>query len=197
MAFLTQNQLNNMGFKFIGKNVRVSDKASIYSAENIHLSDNCRIDDFCILSTGNGGIHVGKHVHIAAYSGLIGAEEIYLDDFSGLSSRVSIYSSSDDYSGTFMTNPTVPDEFKKVDSRPVYLGKHAIIGAGSVVLPGANLGIGVAIGSLSLVLGKDYPEFMIYAGAPAKFVKERKRYVLDLEKKLIENAESNYSSSIV
>lgn len=181
MAFLTQNQLNKMNFKFIGKNVRVSDKASIYNAENIYLSDNCRIDDFCILSAGNGGIHVGKHVHIAAYSGLIGAEEIYLNDFSGLSSRVSIYSSSDDYSGAFMTNPTVPDEFKKVDSRPVYLGKHAIIGAGSVVLPGADLGMGVAIGSLSLVLGKSYSEFVIYAGAPAKPVKERKRAILDLE----------------
>lgn len=185
MAFLTQQQLEQLDFKYLGKNVKVSDKASIYNPRHIYLGDNCRIDDFCILSAGECGIHIGKYVHVAAYSSLIGAEKIYLDDFSGISSRVSIFSSSDDYSGEFMAHPTIPNEFRNVDSRPVYLGRHAIVGAGAVVLPGAKLNVGVAIGSLSLVLGKEYPEFMIYAGTPAKPVKERKRDLLMLENRLI------------
>lgn len=184
MTYLTNQQLKNLNFKHLGKNVKVSDKASIYNPQNIYLGDNCRIDDFCILSAGNGGIHIGRYVHIAAYSSLIGAESVFLDDFSGVSSRVSIYSSSDDYSGEFMAHPTIPDEFRNVDSRPVYLGKHAIIGAGAVVLPGAKLNVGVAIGSLSLVLGKEYFEFMIYSGTPAKVLKERKRNLLEMELKL-------------
>ena len=183
MAYLTQQQLEQMKFKQLGKNVKVSDKASIYNATNIHLDDNCRIDDFCIISAGIGGIYIGKYVHVAAYSSLIGAEKITLADFSGLSSRVSIYSSSDDYSGGFLTNPTVPVEYCNVDSRPVYIGKHVIVGAGAIVLPGAVLNTGVAIGSLSLVLGKEYPEFKIYAGTPAKAMKERKRNLLELENK--------------
>ncbi|RTL01181.1 MAG: acyltransferase [Proteobacteria bacterium] len=184
MAYLSQTQLESLNFKYLGKNVKISDKASIYNAKNLYLDDNSRIDDFCILSAGAGGIHIGKYVHIAAYSSLIGAEKITLADFSGVSSRVSIYSSSDDYSGEFLTNPTVPIEYCNVDSRPVYIGKHVIVGAGAIVLPGAKLNIGVAIGSLSLVLGKEYPEFMIYAGAPAKAIKERKRNLLELENKL-------------
>ena len=182
MAYLTQQQLEQLHFKYLGKNVKISDKASIYNAKNIHLDDNCRIDDFCILSAGVGGIYIGKYVHIAAYSSLIGAESIILADFSGISSRVSIYSSSDDYSGEFMPHPTIPDEFRNVDNRPVYLDKHTIVGAGAIVLPGAKLNIGVAIGALSLVLGKEYPEFMIYAGTPAKAIKERKRNLLELER---------------
>lgn len=185
MAYLTQKQLEQLNFKYLGENVKISDKASIYNSQNIHLSDNCRIDDFCILSAGAGGIHIGKYVHIAAYSSLIGAEKITLADFSGISSRVSIYSSSDDYSGEFLTNPTVPVEYCNVDSCPVYIGKHTIVGAGAIVLPGAKLNIGVAIGALSLVLGKEYPEFMIYAGTPAKVIKERKRNLLELENKLV------------
>ena len=127
MAYLTQQQLEQLHFKYLGKNVKISDKASIYNAKNIHLDDNCRIDDFCILSAGFGGIYIGKYVHIAAYSSLIGAESITLADFSGISSRVSIYSSSDDYSGEFMPHPTIPDEFRNVDNRPVYLDKHTIV----------------------------------------------------------------------
>lgn len=185
MAYLTQQQLEQLNFKYLGKNIKISDKASIYNAKNIHLDDNCRIDDFCILSAGVGGIYIGKYVHVAAYSSLIGAENITLADFSGISSRVSIYSSSDDYSGEFLTNPTVPENYCNVDSQPVYIGKHTIVGAGAIVLPGAKLNIGVAIGALSLVLGKEYPEFKIYAGTPAKAIKERKRDLLELEDKLI------------
>lgn len=184
MAFLDEEALKRLGFMYLGKNVKISDKASIYNAKNIHLDDNCRIDDFCILSAGVGGIYIGKYVHIAAYSSLIGVESIILADFSGISSRVSIYSSSDDYSGEFMPHPTIPDEFRNVDNRPVYLDKHTIVGAGAIVLPGAKLNIGVAIGALSLVLGKEYPEFMIYAGTPAKFIKNRQTRLLEHEQKL-------------
>jgi hypothetical protein len=33
MAYYTEEQLNNLGFKHIGKNVKISDKASIYNLD--------------------------------------------------------------------------------------------------------------------------------------------------------------------
>jgi galactoside O-acetyltransferase len=185
MSFLTQMQLEQLNFRYIGKNVKISDKSSIYNPQNIYLGDNSRVDDFCILSAGKSGIHIGRYVHVAAYSSLIGAEQIYLDDFSGISSRVSIYSSNDDYSGEFMAHPTIPDLLRSVESSPVLLEKHTIIGAGSIVLPGARLLCGAAIGAFSLVTGKEYPGFVIYGGIPAKEIKKRKSSLLELEKKLI------------
>lgn len=180
MAFLTEKQLNEMGFAALGHNVLISDKASIYGAHRIKIGNNVRIDDFCVLSAGNGGIEIGNFIHIAVYSSLIGAGKITLSDFVNISSRVSIYSSNDDYSGEYMTNPMVPAEYTNVTHADVYLGKHVIIGSGSVVLPGVTSHDGVAVGSLSLVT-KDCDEFGIYIGSPAKKIKNRKRDLLALE----------------
>ncbi|MNP36437.1 dTDP-4-amino-4,6-dideoxy-D-glucose acyltransferase [compost metagenome] len=115
---------------------------------------------------------------------MIGAGKIILHDFSGISSKVSIYSSSDDYTGASMTNPTVPDEFTCVRSADVCIGRHVIIGAGSVVLPGVTLEEGVAIGALSLA-SKNCKAFGIYSGVPAIRIKERKKTLLELEEKFL------------
>lgn len=180
MSFLTENQLKEIGFRKLGKQVKISDKTSIYNPGQIEIDDFTRIDDFCILSAGKGGIKIGRHVHIACYCSLIGDAPIVLGDFSGISSRTAIYSSSDDYSGEFMTNPTIPDKYKNVISGPVVLGNHVIIGAGCVVLPDVTLGTGCAVGALSLV-SKSFDAFSFLHGIPAKFLKRRSDNILALE----------------
>lgn len=184
MGFYTEGELGNIGFRKVGKNVRLSKKVSIYNPSNISINDNSRIDDFCVLSAGDGGINIGKNVHIAAFSLLVGKGEIKIEDFAGFSSRVSIYSSSDDYSGEYMTNPTVSPKLTNVQHGPVYIGKHVIIGAGSTVLPNIVIGEGAAIGALSLV-NKNCESFRIYAGNPIKYIKERSKKLLELEEKLL------------
>lgn len=184
MGALTDAQVEQMGFKSVGKHVRLSDKASFYNCKAISIGDNVRIDDFSVLSAGEGGINIGRYVHIATHCSLIGAGQITLEDFSGLSSRVSIYSSSDDYSGEFLTNPTVPKSLTNVNTADVWVGRHVIIGSGSVVLPGVVLEEGVAIGALSLVT-KICHAFSIYSGVPARRIKNRLNNLLDLEKRLL------------
>lgn len=185
MGILSSEQIREMGFLHVGENSLLSDQASYYNCKNISIGDNVRIDDFCIISAGIGGIEIGCYVHIGAYSILTGAGKISLCDFSGLSSRVSIYSSSDDYSGKNMTNPTVPSEYTEVLHADVSIGRHAIIGSGAVILPGTTIELGVAIGALSLV-SKKCIEFGIYSGIPAKRVKERKRELLEVEKTFLQ-----------
>jgi galactoside O-acetyltransferase len=184
MPLLTQSSVEGMGFAAVGKNVQISDRASFYGTARISLGDNVRVDDFCVLSAGVGGISLGQHIHIAVYSCLIGAGKITLGDFCNISSRVSIYSSSDDYSGTTMTNPTVPGEYTGVTHADVRFGKHVIVGSGSVILPGVTLNDGVAIGALSMV-NRSCDAFGIYIGIPARRIKERKRDLLKLEQQFI------------
>jgi len=183
MAFYSLEELQTLGLATFGADVRISRKASIYNPGLIAIGNHVRIDDFCVLSAGKGGIEIGDYVHIAVYCSLMGAGRIRLDDFSNLSSRVSIYSSNDDYSGEHLTNPTIPDQFTGVTHAAVLLGKHVIVGAGAVVLPGVCLEDGVAVGSLSLV-SKNCNAFGIYAGVPARRIGERKRDLLELEKQL-------------
>jgi dTDP-4-amino-4,6-dideoxy-D-glucose acyltransferase len=181
MGFYSQDALRAFGFLSLGEGVQLSDRASIYGAPRISIGSFTRIDDFCVLSAGAGGISIGRNVHISVMTSLIGAGRIELGDFSGLSTRVSVHSSSDDFSGESMTNPTVPKEFTAVDCRDVVIGRHAIVGSGSVILPGVTIGEAAAVGALSLVI-KDLQPFGIYFGAPARLIKSRSRRLIELER---------------
>jgi dTDP-4-amino-4,6-dideoxy-D-glucose acyltransferase len=180
MGFCSREELASLGLKSFGSNVLVSRKASLYNAGGIELGDHVRIDDFCVLSAGAGGIAIGSFIHVAVYTCLIGAGRITLHDYSAISSRVSIYSSNDDYSGEHLISPMVPDEFTGVTSLPVTIGRHVIVGSGSVILPGVTIGEGAAIGALSVVR-KDCEGFMIYGGNPLQPLRCRSRRLLELE----------------
>lgn len=186
MAMLSREAVKALGFASVGENVQISDRASFYGMGRIVLGNNVRIDDFCVVSAGAGGIDIGNYVHIAVGALLIGAGKITLCDFVGISARSSVYSSNDDYSGAAMTGPTLPSEFTNVRHRDVYVGKHGIVGSGSIILPGVTLEDGVAVGALSLV-AKRCEAFGIYAGNPARRIKERKRDLLDLEQQFMAN----------
>ena len=179
-SFYSIDELNNIGFKKIGSNVLLSRKTSIYGASHISIGNNVRIDDYCILS---GKITLSSNIHIATYCALYGGEAgICFEDYSGISSRGCVYAVSDDYSGLFLTNPMVPDEFKNVISKPVNIGRHVIIGSGVTILPGVNLADGSAIGAMSLC-NKSTRPWGIYFGIPARRINERSKKVLELEKK--------------
>jgi len=178
--FLTKEEIQKIGFKSVGDNVLISDKASIYSPQNIELGSNVRIDDFCIISPSTS-LKIGNYVHISCYASIIGAGEVVIEDYCGISGRVSIYSSNDDYTGLYMTNPMVPKEYTNVTHAPVIIKKHSIIGAGSVVLPNTIINEGVSVGSLSLLNGK-YDAYFVYSGIPAKKITKRQKRFLKYEK---------------
>ncbi|HDR2453268.1 acyltransferase [Enterobacter ludwigii] len=186
MAILTREEIEQMGFASVGENVLISTKASFYGVSRIHIGNNVRIDDFCVISAGEGGVFIGNYIHIAVYSSLIGAGKISLMDFANISSRVSIYASNDDYSGNYMSNPMVPKDFTNVTHDSVVVGKHVIIGSGSIVLPGVTLNDGCAIGAHSLVKNS-CETFSIYAGNPARKIRERSRKLLEFEAQLNED----------
>lgn len=161
-----------MKFKSVGKNVFISAKASIYRPENIEIGDDVRIDDFCILSAGEGGIKIGNNVHIAPYCSLIGKGRIVLEDRAQLAQRVYLMSSCDDFSGAHLVGPCVPEETRKVTHGDILLREDTVIGCNSVVFPGVTIGTNSAVGAMSVVK-KDVPDNVIVAGVPAKYVKDR------------------------
>lgn len=171
-AFYTTEELLSLGFQAVGESVLISRKCSIYQADKISLGHHVRIDDFTVLS-GGSGIHIGSYVHIACFCGLFGGGGIHIGNFSTLSSRCAVYSVSDDFSGSSMTNPTVPIEFKSgLTCKPVRIGDHVVVGTNSTILPGVCLNEGVAIGAHTLIKENCDP-WTIYAGNPARKLKDR------------------------
>ena len=184
MAYYSNKQLKQMGFKYIGNNVKISNKASIYNYDQIEIGDNSRIDDFCVIS---GKIKIGRNVHITPQCLVAGGEKgIVFEDFTTIAYQVKIFTQSDDYSGVTMTNSTIPSKYKNEDKKEVVLRKFSIVGAGSVIMPGVILAEGTSVGAMSLVLTNTEP-WSIYVGNPAKRLKDRKKDLLKLEKEYLEN----------
>lgn len=176
-SFYSEQELKEIGFKSLGENVLISKKTSIYGASNISIGNNVRIDDFSLLS---GKITIGNNVHISAYVSLFAGDAgIELGNYVGVSSRSVVYATTDDYSGEYLTNPTVPDKYKNVINDKVTMGEHALIGTGCTVLPGVTVGDGVSVGAMSLI-NKDLEEWSIYVGIPCKKIKDRSKKLLEL-----------------
>ena len=176
-SFYTNEELLGIGFKFIGSNVLISRKASIYSPVNITIGDNVRIDDFTILSASGGSIEIKNHIHIASFCNLIGKGGIVMDDYSGLSSRVSLYSATDDFSGNYLIGPIMEESCINVITGRIKLEKYCQIGTGSSVLPNVSLGEGAILGAHSFAKSNIQP-WEIHAGTPAKFLKKRQSGLL-------------------
>ncbi|CAI8754289.1 acyltransferase [Pseudomonas sp. IT-P4] len=178
MAYLSAIQLSELGFRTLGKEVKISDKAAIYNPELIDLGDYTRIDDFCVVS---GRVVFGNYNHITPMCLVAGGEPgIEFSDFCTLAYGVKIFSQSDDYSGATLANSLVPKKYKKEIFEKVKLERHVIVGAGAIVMPGVTIKEGCSIGAMALVTKSTDP-WGIYVGVPAERVKERKRDLLALE----------------
>jgi galactoside O-acetyltransferase len=165
--------------KAVGDNVRIHKTVQFFQSSQITIGSNVRIDAFSILS---GRVQLGNNIHIAAGCYMYGSHQITMHDFSGISGRVSLYTTSDDFLSGHLTGPTIPEEFTKIISGPITLQKHVIVGCGSVILPNVTCEEGASIGALSVV-SKNVPAFTLVAGTPAKTIKKRNmQKIKELEK---------------
>lgn len=180
--YYTNKELKEFGFRSLGRRVLISRTCRIYTPETISIGNHVLIDDFTIL---NGDITIEDHVHISSNDELYAGEaSITIGAFSGISSRVSFYATSDDFSGASLNNPTVPHIYRFEKNLPIVLGKHVLIGTGCTVLPGVTIGEGCAFGSMTMI-DKSTDPWGIYIGVPARRIKERKKDLLEFEKKLV------------
>lgn len=170
-SFYTDEELSQIGFKSIGKDIKISRKASIYSPQNISIGDNVRIDDFCILS---GKITLGSHIHLSAYVALYGAMGIVMEDYTGISPKSIVYSAMDDFSGEYLIGPIHPDKTTNVTGGVVTIKRFVQVGSNVVVFPNLIIGEGVAVGACSLVT-KSLPAWGIYVGIPVRKIKDRSK----------------------
>lgn len=175
----------------VGSDVQIHRSVAFFNPKQIYIGSHVRIDCFCLLSAGSEGIHLQNYIHIAASTHLFGnGGRIFLENFCNLSSRVSLFTSSDDYKEGYMTNPLIPVKFKKVQNGPIYLHKHSIVGSGSIILPQVEIGLAGAVGALSLVK-ENVNEFTIVGGIPAKKLGERNRELLAKEREFKDSMDNN------
>jgi acetyltransferase-like isoleucine patch superfamily enzyme len=177
-TFLRRPELEALGVTCGGDEVFVHASSVLLHPERLRLGNHVRIDPFCIISAG-GGIDIGSYIHIGAYTNLAGAAGIVIEDYSGISPGVRVFTVTEDLSGRFMTNPMIPAPFRKIKSGPVRMEKFTGLYTGVVVLPGVTIGEGSMVGAGSLVR-KNVTEWEIWFGNPAKRISRRRKDLLRL-----------------
>ena len=142
---------------------------------NVRIGEGSRIDAFVTIT---GEVRIGKYTHIGLNCSLLGGSGIDIGDYVGISPGARIFSATEDVSGEWVTNPTVPANLRNPKARRIVIADHAFIGTNAVVLPGAELGEGSGLGALSLAKHALLP-WSIYAGSPALLKYTRSQGVKD------------------
>lgn len=164
-----------------GKNLMIRGKLKVYNQGEIKLGNNVTINsadwanpvggwNHTYFQVGGGGtlligdgvgisnsaITCWEHVEIGNNVLIGSGVRIYDTDFHPLESR---YRYGEEKDGSKMMN------------KPVYIEDGAFIGAGSIILKGVRIGKNSIVGAGSVV-AKSIPEGEIWAGNPAKKVRE-------------------------
>ena len=169
---VARTDLNELGFRQLGSDVVVWDRAQIICPEEISLGDYTMIDDFALLN-GKGGLQIGSYVHIVSFASITGGGGCRVGDFTSISGGARIFSGTENLRDCLF-GPSVPPEFRRALRIPVHIGDHVIIGANAVVLPGARIFEGAVIGAGSVVLKDQVCDaWCIYAGSPARKIRRR------------------------
>ena len=116
------------------------------------------------------GCHVCKNVFVGEYVhfDIWHAELIYIDDYAHIASGCRLLCHQRD-----LSNYCVGDNVANLKYRKgkIHIGRGALLGMETMVMPGVTIGDGAIIGARSLVT-KDIPPYTIAVGSPAKVVKQ-------------------------
>ncbi len=128
------------------------------------LGAHSTIEDFCTINNGVGKIHIGNKTRIGIGSVLIGP--VTIGDDVRLAQNVVISALNHNY-----TNVLVPISEQGVTTAEVYISDETWIGSNSVILPGVFIGKHCVVAAGSVVT-KSIPSYSVVAGNPAKIIKQ-------------------------
>jgi acetyltransferase-like isoleucine patch superfamily enzyme len=179
-------------FAACGDDVTIYELVRILDPERISVGSHVIVDDFVFVD-GGGGVEIGSHVHIASFVCVIGGGRTTIADFAGLATGTRLITGTDDFDGSGLTGPTIPDRWRSVTRGEIHVGRHAVVGANSVVLPNVTVGEGAIVGAGSVVT-KDVEPWTIAVGSPARPVKERPRETIERYERELTDEERSASS---
>lgn len=164
-----KGKLNKKLIKNLGKNVVLEEGVLIFHPESISIADDVYIGHNTILKAyyknkmvieegtwigpqcffhSAGGIQIGKNV--------------------GIGPGVKIITST--HKDTNLSKPILHEE---LEFKPVIIEDNVDLGINSVIMPGVTIKKGTQVGA-GAVVTKDFPEYSVIAGVPAKLIRIRK-----------------------
>lgn len=147
--------------------------AVFFGRKHLVLARHVRIDAYAVVTASAHGVALGEFSHLGVASQVFGSQgRVTIGRGVGISSRVTIFTGSDDYTGGHLCTPTLPDTFRNVQRGDVTIEDGVVVGCGAVILPGVTIGKGASIGALSLIK-RDVAPFTIVCGPNQRLLGHR------------------------
>lgn len=172
--FLFKGVKCGKGFESQGS-IFVSNKGKIDIADNVRINSSPTSNPigvgtrmyFQVLKDGMVSIGSGTRI---SNSAITCSERVQIGKNVRIGAGCKIYD-TDFHSLNYIARTTSPEQCATVKHKPVVIEDYAFIGAGSYILKGSKVGFASVIGAGSVVCGV-VPPFTIWAGNPAKFIRE-------------------------
>ncbi len=176
-GYLSQQEVAALGCAAVGDNVLIHRSVILVNPAHLSLGSDIRIDAYTVITCGDQPCRIGSHVHISTHVFIAGRAGFDVCDYAGLASGSRLFTTSDDFSGEFLTGPTFEETRTNAAHQRITIGEHAVAGANSIVMPGGSLGEGAILGALSLTKIPLEP-WTQYGGTPARAIKPRSKALL-------------------
>jgi len=168
-------KINDKGFfnsdslKILGEKTVLEEGVLLFHPENISIHDNVYIGHNTILKGYyKNEMVIGEGTWIGQQCFFHSAGGIQIGKNIGIGPGVKILTS---YHKD--TDVSIPILHEKLKFRPVIIEDNADLGVNSIIMPGVTIRKGTQVGA-GAVVTKDFPEYSVIAGVPAKLIRIRK-----------------------
>lgn len=147
-----------------GASIRRRIRFDVFPFNRFGLGQGSTIEDFCTVNNAMGNVIIGNRTRIGLGSVLIGP--VYIGDDVRLAQNIVVTSLNHNYQDISM-----PISEQGVNTEEVYIGDETWVGANAVILPGVFIGKHCVVAAGSVVT-KNIPSYSLVAGNPARIIKQ-------------------------
>lgn len=147
-----------------GSVIRWKTRLDLFPFHKFELGRKSLIEDFSIINNGVGDVFIGEETIVGVSNIIIGPVEIGNNVM--LAQHIVISGLNHGYE-----DPIIPPSKQPVVTKKIVICDDVWIGANSVITAGVTVGKHAVIGGGSVVT-KDVPEYTVVVGNPAKIVKK-------------------------
>lgn len=143
-------------------------KKGFFYTKGFTTGRNCRIES----SNKKTTLIIGENARIGDYVHICAEENVTIGKNVLIASKAFISDTSHgNYTGMNQTSPLTNPSERPLFSKKISIGDNVWIGENVVILAGVKVGNGCIIGANSFLSNKEYPDYSIIVGTPAKVIK--------------------------
>lgn len=146
-----------------GSRIRCNVRIDVFPYNDFYIGERSIVEDFTVINNGVGEVLIGDNTIVGIGNVVIGPVEIGNNVM--LAQNIVVSALNHNYS-----NIDISPKEQGVDCRRIIIADNVWIGANSVITPGVSIGKHAVIGAGSVVT-KNVPAYSVVVGSPAKVIK--------------------------